>query len=53
MGSGAFRRADTVPLKFRRALLVFEDKRFESHSGVDGLAIAQRRAPQPAGRAAW
>jgi penicillin-binding protein 1C len=32
---------DQVPAKFRRALLVFEDKRFETHSGVDGLAIAR------------
>jgi penicillin-binding protein 1C len=30
-----------VPDKFRRALLVFEDKRFERHSGIDGLAIAR------------
>ena len=30
-----------VPVKFRRALILFEDKRFESHSGVDVLAIAR------------
>ena len=30
-----------VPVKFRRALILFEDKRFESHSGVDLLAIAR------------
>ena len=30
-----------VPEKFRRALLVFEDKRFEEHIGVDPLAMAR------------
>jgi penicillin-binding protein 1C len=40
-GQWRFPPRGTVPLKFRRALLVFEDKRFESHSGVDGLAIAR------------
>jgi penicillin-binding protein 1C len=40
-GQWRFPPRATVPLKFRRALLVFEDKRFESHSGVDGLAIAR------------
>ena len=40
-GQWRFPPAGQVPHKFRRALLVFEDKRFESHSGVDGLAIAR------------
>ena len=40
-GQWRFPPRGTVPLKFRRALLVFEDKRFESHAGVDGLAIAR------------
>jgi penicillin-binding protein 1C len=30
-----------VPVKFRRALILFEDKRFEDHGGVDLLAIAR------------
>src|SRR5688500_17459302 len=30
-----------IPVKFRRALILFEDKRFESHPGVDALAIAR------------
>jgi penicillin-binding protein 1C len=40
-GQWRFPPQATVPRKFRRALLVFEDKRFEEHSGVDGLAIAR------------
>jgi len=40
-GQWRFPPQATVPRKFRRALLVFEDKRFEQHSGVDGLAIAR------------
>jgi penicillin-binding protein 1C len=40
-GQWRFPPRGEVPAKFRRALLVFEDKRFESHSGVDGLAIAR------------
>ena len=39
--NGASRRRPRCRRKFRRALLVFEDKRFEEHSGVDGLAIAR------------
>ena len=50
MASGAFPAQATVPRKFRRALLVFEDKRFDQHSGIDGLAIARAAAPEPAGR---
>src|SRR6187399_96098 len=40
-GQWRFPARATVPLKFRRALIVFEDKRFEDHIGVDGLAIAR------------
>jgi len=40
-GQWRFPPAGQVPLKFRRALLVFEDKRFEDHRGVDPLAIAR------------
>jgi penicillin-binding protein 1C len=40
-GQWRFPARPDVPLKFRRALIAFEDKRFETHSGVDGLAIAR------------
>lgn len=40
-GQWRFPARETVPAKFRRALIVFEDKRFGSHLGVDGLAIAR------------
>jgi penicillin-binding protein 1C len=40
-GQWRFPGRASVPDKFRRALVVFEDKRFEQHSGVDGLAIAR------------
>jgi penicillin-binding protein 1C len=40
-GQWRFPPGDEVPHKFRRALLVFEDKRFDRHSGIDGLAIAR------------
>ena len=40
-GQWRFPPRSSVPAKFRRALLVFEDKRFERHSGIDGLAIAR------------
>jgi penicillin-binding protein 1C len=40
-GQWRFPPGNQVPDKFRRALLVFEDKRFEEHSGIDGLAIAR------------
>ena len=40
-GNGGFPPRSTVPAKFRRALLAFEDKRFEQHRGVDPLAIAR------------
>jgi penicillin-binding protein 1C len=40
-GQWRFPARSTVPEKFRRALLTFEDKRFEEHSGIDGLAIAR------------
>jgi penicillin-binding protein 1C len=40
-GQWRFPPAADVPHKFRRALLVYEDKRFEDHAGVDPLAIAR------------
>src|SRR5688572_25906194 len=40
-GQWRFPPRDVVPAKFRRALILFEDKRFESHSGVDALAMAR------------
>jgi penicillin-binding protein 1C len=40
-GQWRFPARSTVPDKFRRALLTFEDKRFYAHSGIDGLAIAR------------
>lgn len=40
-GQWRFPPAAQVPPKFRRALLVFEDKRFERHLGVDPLAIVR------------
>jgi penicillin-binding protein 1C len=40
-GQWRFPAAAAVPAKFRRALLVYEDKRFASHLGVDPLAIAR------------
>jgi penicillin-binding protein 1C len=40
-GQWRFPPAADVPDKFRRALLLFEDKRFERHVGVDPLALAR------------
>ena len=40
-GQWRFPARSEVPQKFRRALLVFEDKRFYAHSGIDGLAVAR------------
>jgi penicillin-binding protein 1C len=40
-GQWRFPPAAEVPPKFARALIVFEDKRFESHAGLDPLAIAR------------
>jgi penicillin-binding protein 1C len=40
-GQWRFPPIDQVPRRFARALIVFEDKRFERHSGIDGLAIAR------------
>lgn len=40
-GQWRFPPGREVPRKFRRALIVFEDRRFERHSGLDGLAIAR------------
>jgi penicillin-binding protein 1C len=40
-GQWRFPPGREVPDKFRRALIAFEDKRFDRHSGIDGLAIAR------------
>ena len=40
-GQWRFPAADTVPEKFARAIIAFEDKRFRYHPGVDPLAIAR------------
>jgi penicillin-binding protein 1C len=40
-GQWRFPARSTVPEKFRRALVTFEDKRFYEHSGIDGLAVAR------------
>lgn len=40
-GQWRFPPAAAVPHKFRRALLVYEDKRFEDHVGIDPLAVAR------------
>jgi penicillin-binding protein 1C len=40
-GQWRFPPGKQVPRKFRRALVMFEDKRFDRHSGIDGLAIAR------------
>ena len=40
-GQWRFPAGAAVPAKFRRALLVYEDKRFERHPGLDPLAIAR------------
>ena len=43
-GQWRFPPADSVPYKYAQALIVFEDKRFYNHLGVDPLAL---------GRALW
>lgn len=40
-GQWRFPELDTVPVKFRKALTRFEDKRFDSHPGVDVLALGR------------
>ena len=40
-GQWRFPAAEQVPEKFKRALLAYEDKRFERHLGVDPLAVAR------------
>jgi len=40
-GQWRFPSKGPVPLKFRRALLTYEDKRFDRHLGVDPLAVAR------------
>jgi penicillin-binding protein 1C len=40
-GQWRFPPADTIPDKYRRALIAFEDRRFDMHPGVDPLALAR------------
>lgn len=40
-GQWRFPSADSVPEKFAKALITFEDKRFRHHPGVDPLAVAR------------
>ena len=40
-GQWRFPPADSVPEKFAKAIIAFEDKRFRRHPGVDPLAIAR------------
>ena len=40
-GQWRFPPTGQVPEKFRRALIAYEDKRFEQHPGVDPLALAR------------
>ncbi|MFN3839511.1 MAG: penicillin-binding protein 1C [Cyclobacteriaceae bacterium] len=40
-GQWRFPQMDTVPQKFIEALILFEDKRFYSHPGVDVLSLAR------------
>ena len=40
-GQWRFPPADSVPDKFARAIVCFEDKRFWHHPGVDPLAVAR------------
>ena len=40
-GQWRFPAADTVPDKFAKAIIAFEDKRFRRHPGIDPLAIAR------------
>ncbi|HHM21788.1 MAG TPA: penicillin-binding protein 1C [Bacteroidetes bacterium] len=40
-GQWRFPRLDSIPEKFERAIITFEDKRFYSHPGIDLLAIGR------------
>jgi len=40
-GQWRFPAADTVPEKFAKAIITFEDKRFRYHPGIDPLAVAR------------
>lgn len=40
-GQWRFPAADTVPDKFAKAIITFEDKRFRRHPGIDPLAVAR------------
>jgi len=40
-GQWRFPASDTVPEKFRRCIITFEDKRYYSHPGIDILAVSR------------
>src|SRR5688572_12880594 len=40
-GQWRFPQDDTIPEKFAKALIAFEDKRFRDHPGVDLLALGR------------
>lgn len=40
-GQWRFPHTEDVPQKFQSAIICFEDKRFDSHPGVDALALAR------------
>lgn len=40
-GQWRFPSSDTIPEKFKKAIVAFEDKRFYFHPGVDPLALAR------------
>lgn len=40
-GQWRFPQTDSVPYKFKQAIITFEDKRFYNHFGIDPLAIAR------------
>ena len=40
-GQWRFPHQENVPVKFQTAIICFEDKRFESHPGVDALALVR------------
>ena len=40
-GQWRFPKSDTIPGKFALSIIQFEDKRFQSHPGIDPLAIAR------------
>ena len=40
-GQWRFQMIDTVPYKFRQAIIAYEDKRFNYHIGIDPIAIGR------------